>query len=65
MVGVVKMEEKDTVYISTADIAEYVWTKLLDQGHVPTSDEVFDLAEIFFDFLVDREVIQDVTEEED
>lgn len=41
-----------------------MWNKLLDLGYVPESDEVFDLADILFDFLIDKGVVTDVEEGE-
>lgn len=63
MVGVVGMEEE--LYVSDTEIAEYIWDKLLDKGYVPESDEVLDLAEIMFNFLVDKGILEFVIEEEE
>jgi hypothetical protein len=52
------MEEE--LYVSDTEIAEYIWDKLLAKGYVPESDEVLDLAEITFDFLIDKGVIGEV-----
>lgn len=57
------MEEE--LYVSDTEIAEYIWDKLLDKGYVPESDEVLDLAEIMFNFLVDKGILEFVIEEEE
>jgi hypothetical protein len=55
----------EELYVSDTEIAEYIWDKLLAKGYVPESDEVLDLAEIMFDFLIDKGIVSDVTEEEE
>jgi hypothetical protein len=51
--------------ISTVDIAEYVHKRLIESGYAPTADEVFDLAEIFFEYLVENSIIEELEEDED
>jgi hypothetical protein len=57
-------EEKRMAYISEGQIAEYVYKRLVELGYAPTSDEVFDLAEIFMDFLFEHSVVIDEGEED-
>jgi len=49
--------EDEKVMISTVEIMEYLYDRLLIKGYAPTSDEVFDLADIFFAFLVMKSAI--------
>lgn len=52
------MEEREVdVYVSEEDIAKFVWDRLLAKGYVPQSDEILDLAEIFFDYLLDKAIV--------
>lgn len=54
------MNEHEMVLIDEGDIAEYVYGRLLEKGYTVTSDEILDLAEIMFDYLVDKSVIMNV-----
>lgn len=57
------MEEKDSmIEITEADIARYVHDNLIANGYVPTSDEILDLAKIFFNYLVEKEALNYVEE---
>lgn len=58
MVGV------EPIYINEPMIAEYFHKKLIEKGYVPVTDELFDLAEIMFDFLLHKSVILDYEEYE-
>lgn len=56
---------EENIYVSETEIAEYIWDKLLAKGYVPESDELLDLAEIMFDFLVDVGIVGDIVEEDE
>lgn len=56
-------EEKRMAYISVDMIEEYVYKRLVELGYTPTSDEVYDLAEIFMDFLFEYAIVLDDEEE--
>ena len=61
--------DDEKVMISTVEIVEYLYDKLLIKGYAPTVDEAFDLADIFFAFLVMKSAInpdeiEDYEEEE-
>lgn len=52
------------VIIDTDEIAEFFFQELLKRGYVPSEDEVDDLADITFEYLlekciIDEEVIDD------
>lgn len=50
------MEEND-VWIDTAEIAEFLYNELIKLKYAPTTDEVFDLADIFIDFLISKQAL--------
>ncbi len=56
------MEFKDVV-IDTEEIANYLYTHLAKRGYAPGQEEVEELADIFFDYLIDKEIIEDDEEE--
>lgn len=58
-------KEEGILYFGEEDIARYVYTRLLEYGYAPDSDEVEDIAEIFFDFLLDNDVFEVVAIRED
>lgn len=47
------------VHIDTEEIAEFLTIKLIERGYVPTDDEVEELADIFFDYLIEKNVIDE------
>lgn len=51
--------DDDIPVIYESDIAKYLFMHLIKYGYVPSSDEVLDIAEIFFNFLVDLGVMED------
>ena len=38
--------------ISEEGIAEYIFAALIEYGYVPESDEILDLAEIIFEYVI-------------
>jgi hypothetical protein len=64
VVGVNVMEEKE-IYIDSLEIANHLWGKLVAKGYTPSADEIFDLADIFFDYLVEKSVVEDVVDYEE
>lgn len=56
-------DEKRMAYISVDMVVEYVYKRLVELGYTPTSDEVYDLAEIFMDFLFEHSIVLDDEEE--
>lgn len=55
----------DIPTIYERDIAKYVYAELIQYGYVPSTDEVLDLAEIMFNFLIDLGVMSDGGYEEE
>lgn len=47
------------VVIDTEEMAEYIYERLIERGYVPKREEVEELADIFFDFLLDYGVIEE------
>lgn len=52
------------VIIDTDEIAEFFFQELLKRGYIPSEDEMDDLADITFDYLlekciIDEEIIDD------
>lgn len=59
------MEEEKVVFISTSQVADFIYPRLLELGYAPTSDEILDLADIVFDFLLNVDFIDDEKVEEE
>jgi len=52
------------VIIDTDEIAEFFFQELLKRGYIPSDDEMDDLADITFEYLlekciIDEEIIED------
>lgn len=43
---------KNALMLNYNDVAEYVYVNLIDLGYVPTEDEVLDIADILYDFML-------------
>lgn len=52
------MKEVELV-IDTDELAEYFYQELIKRGFLPSQDEVFELADITFDFLIEKCVIEE------
>lgn len=55
------MEE---VYIDGEEIAEFLFKRLVALGYAPNADELFDLSDIVFDFLIHKGIVEELEEEE-
>lgn len=53
------------VVIDTEEIAEFFYNQLIQRGYVPDPEEIEDLADIVFDYLVEKCMIDEIFEEED
>ncbi|MBA9027689.1 MULTISPECIES: YozD family protein [Bacillaceae] len=51
------------VFIDTEEIAEFFYQELMKRGYIPTEEELEDLADITFDYLLDKCIIDEDTEE--
>lgn len=47
-------------FISSDDVFEYLYNGIIKLGYTPTSDEILDIAEVVFDFLVDAGMVEEV-----
>ena len=47
------------VIIDTDEIAEFFYKELLKRGYVPSENEVDDLADITFDYLIEKCIIDE------
>lgn len=52
------------VIIDTDEIAEFFYQELLKRGYVPSEDEVDDLADITFDYLLEKCIIDEETSDD-
>ena len=47
------------VVIDTEEIAAFFFRELLKRGYVPSEEELDDLADITFDYLLDKSIIDE------
>lgn len=59
------MDGREPVYVSEGILSKYIFQRLIDKGYAVTNEEAFALGEIFFDFLVENEVLEFIEEDED
>lgn len=57
------MDDFKGVYIEEEDITKYLYMRLIDMGYVPSTDEILDISEIMFDFLLEKSLIEDDLDE--
>jgi hypothetical protein len=48
--------------ISTEDISDFIYQKLIQQGYAPKEEECEDLADIMFDYLIELGIVEDFEE---
>lgn len=53
------------VVIDTEEIAEFFYEQLIERGYVPKREEFEDLADITFEYLLEKCMIDEVFDEED
>ncbi|MFZ3588756.1 YozD family protein [Bacillus sp. DJP31] len=53
------------VIIDTDELAEFIYEQLLLRGYVPSGDEVEEVADVVFDYLLSKQVVEEVWDEED
>ncbi|KAA9021713.1 YozD family protein [Niallia endozanthoxylica] len=52
------------VIIDTDEIAEFFYQELLKRGYVPSDEELDDLADITFDYLLEKCIIDEEINED-
>lgn len=52
------------VFIDTDEIAEFFFQELLKRGYVPSEGEVEELADITFEYLIEKCIIDEEVEDE-
>lgn len=55
------MEEKDVI-IDTEEIAEFLFSNLIERGLVPKDDELEEIADIVFEYLLYKCIVEDIEE---
>lgn len=51
------------VFIDTEEIAEFFFHELVKRGYAPSEDELEELADITFEYLVDKSIIDEEIED--
>jgi hypothetical protein len=52
------------VFIDTEEIAEFFFHQLVKRGYVPTEEELEEIADITFEYLIDKSIIDEEVEDE-
>jgi hypothetical protein len=52
------------VFIDTEEIAEFFFQELVKRGYVPTEEELEEIADITFEYLLDKCIIDEEVEED-
>jgi hypothetical protein len=52
------------VVIDTEEIAEFFYQQLIQRGYVPEEEEIEELADITFEYLLEKCMIDEIDEEE-
>lgn len=60
--GAICLKEIDVV-IDTEEIAQFFFRELLKRGYVPTEGEIEELADITFEYLLDKCIIDEEIDE--
>lgn len=58
-------ELEGAVVIDTKELSEYIYYSLIQRGFAPTEKDCYEIADILFDYLVDKRVIDEVIEEDE
>jgi hypothetical protein len=52
------------VFIDTEEIAEFFFHELVKRGYVPSEEELEEIADITFEYLVEKSIIDEEIDEE-
>ncbi|MBE4910022.1 YozD family protein [Cytobacillus suaedae] len=58
------MKEIDVV-IDTEEIAEFFYNELIKRGYAPSEEEIEQIADITFEYLLEKSIIDEELEEDD
>jgi hypothetical protein len=47
------------VFIDTEEIAEFFFQELVKRGYVPTEEELEEIADITFEYLIEKSIIDE------
>jgi hypothetical protein len=50
------------IIIDTEDIKDFLYLSLIDRGFVPEEDLLEEISDIFFDYLLNKRLIDEVNE---
>jgi hypothetical protein len=53
------------VVIDTEEIAEFFYQQLIQRGYVPEEEEIEELADITFEYLLEKCMIDEIDDEEE
>jgi hypothetical protein len=53
------------VYIDTEEIAEFFFQELIRRGYVPSEEELEEIADITFEYLLEKCIINEEVDEEE
>ncbi|MDP4162546.1 MAG: YozD family protein [Bacillota bacterium] len=53
------------VFIDTEEIAEFFFQQLIKRGYVPSEEELEELADITFEYLLEKCIIDEEVEDEE
>ncbi|MBY8914034.1 YozD family protein [Bacillus sp. YC2] len=57
------MKEIDLV-IDTEEIADFFYSQLAKRGYIPSEEEIFEIADITFDYLLEKCMIDEELDED-
>ncbi|MCP3738902.1 YozD family protein [Rossellomorea sp. BNER] len=52
------------VFIDTEEIAEFFYQELMERGYIPSEEELEEIADITFEYLISKSIIAEDWEEE-
>ncbi len=52
------------VFIDTEEIAEFFFHELVKRGYVPSEEELEEIADVTFEYLVEKSIIDEEIEED-